>query len=97
MLITCLKCAVAALVICLSSNDAGIPGPAGSIAREAAAVPLFEDDDPNEVLPPLCHNVTPVTVANCANSSSMCVTAVTPNYVCNLVIRSGDTVCRCVP
>jgi hypothetical protein len=51
------------------------------------------DEDP---APPLCHKIQPVTVANCANASSTCVTAITPTHVCNLVIRSGEPKCRCV-
>jgi len=54
--------------------------------------PLLLEDDDADTTPPLCHNVSPASVLNCANSNSMCVTAITPNWTCKLKVTGG---CKC--
>jgi hypothetical protein len=95
MLAYFLKPALAALCCWLASHGQPV-GVAVLLPEQAETMIPALGDDPVPAVP-LCHKVTPVTLLNCANSSSLCVTAVTPNYVCNLVIRDGNTVCRCVP
>jgi hypothetical protein len=85
-----------ALVWCLPhsrSNPAVLESSTPSCLRASASFRPLEDD-PTGPRPPLCHLVSPASVLNCANSSSTCVTAITPNYVCKLRPGSG---CACVP
>jgi len=96
MSIPCLALVVTALLWCLPNNATNHVAPESAtlsslrVSRDAR--PL--EDDPAGPRPPLCHLVSPASVLNCANSSSTCVTAITPNYVCQLRPGLG---CRCVP
>ena len=88
------------LVACWFGFDASVPVEKSAPNAHAMSVSLSDDHvDEDPSAPPLCHLVTPVTVLNCANSSSTCVTEITPNYTCQLVILgpSDDpyTACRC--
>lgn len=76
-------------LFCLTSVWPSPPIPSLGVPQLAVAI----EDDPNPAPVPLCHKVTSPSVLNCANSDSMCVTAITPDWKCKL--KTDGTGCKC--
>lgn len=85
---------ITSLVMVLSAHPRQETEGSGLASEPACIAVAFPDDPPPQTVP-RCDQVANPTVLNCYNSSSMCVTAITPGWVCDLDISTGVPRCRC--